>query len=110
MQTLLNITDVAKQRIRELISSRKKTTLGIRIAITTKGCSGLSYKVEFADKILEKEEKLTIEDLIILIDPKSVLFIIGSTMDYVDNKIQSGFVFQNPNQKGSCGCGESFYV
>jgi iron-sulfur cluster assembly protein len=110
MAQLLEVTDTAKERIRALISSRGKPTLGIRVGIKTRGCSGLAYKIEFADTPVQGDEKITLDDLNLFIDSKSILFMIGSVMDYVDDKVQSGFVFTNPNQKGSCGCGESFYV
>jgi iron-sulfur cluster assembly protein len=107
---LLQVSDAAQTRIRDLISSRGKPTAGIRVSIKTRGCSGLAYKVEFADEVINGDEKIILNDVVLLIDSKAILFMIGSVMDYVDDKVQSGFVFQNPNQKGSCGCGESFYV
>ena len=110
MRELLQVTDAARERIWELISSRNKPTAGIRVGIKTRGCSGLAYKIEFADEIIKGDEKIILNDVMLLIDSKSILFMVGSVMDYVDDKVQSGFVFTNPNQKGSCGCGESFYV
>jgi iron-sulfur cluster assembly protein len=110
MKPLLEVTQAAENRIAELIASRNKPTLGIRLGIKTRGCSGLAYKIEFADEIFKGDEKIVLNDLVLLIDSKAILFMIGSVMDYVDDKVQSGFVFTNPNQKGSCGCGESFYV
>lgn len=108
--SFLQVTQAAQSRMIDLITSRGKPTAGIRVSIKTRGCSGLAYKVEFADEIINTDEKIILNDLVLLIDSKAILFMIGSVMDYVDDKVQSGFVFQNPNQKGSCGCGESFYV
>ncbi len=108
--SFLQVTQAAQNRMTDLIASRGKPTAGIRVSIKTRGCSGLAYKVEFADEIINGDEKIILNNLLLLIDSKAILFMIGSIMDYVDDKVQSGFVFQNPNQKGSCGCGESFYV
>ena len=108
--SFLQVTQSAQTRMIDLIANRGKPTAGIRVSIKTRGCSGLAYKVEFADEIINSDEKIILNDLVLLIDSKAILFMIGSVMDYVDNKVQSGFIFQNPNQKGSCGCGESFYV
>lgn len=106
----LTLTDSAFQRVKLLLASRGKPSVGIRIGIRTKGCSGLSYALEFADEQNPHDEILKIEDITILIDPKAVLFILGTEMDYVEEKMQSGFVFRNPNEKGRCGCGKSFHV
>jgi iron-sulfur cluster assembly protein len=107
---IITITDSAICRIKELIAKRDKPTAGIRIAIRTKGCSGLSYTIEYADDIKQGDEKIKIDDTSLFIDPKAVLFIIGSEMDYEDGVMQKGFIFRNPNEKGRCGCGQSFTV
>lgn len=107
---ILSVTEAAADRIAQLISIRDKPTAGIRIAIRTKGCSGLSYTIEYADEIKQGDEVITLPDASIFIDPKAVLFIIGTEMDYEDGVLQKGFVFKNPNEKGRCGCGQSFTV
>lgn len=109
-QQIIKITDAAVGRIKELISKREKPTAGIRIAIRTKGCSGLSYTIEYADDIKQGDEIIQIDNTTLFIDPKAVLFIIGTEMDYEDGVMQKGFVFKNPNEKGRCGCGQSFTV
>jgi iron-sulfur cluster assembly protein len=106
----LTITDTALNRVKALLASRGKPSAGIRIGIRTKGCSGLSYALEYADEENPLDEVMKIEDVTILIDPKAILFILGTEMDYVEEKMQSGFVFRNPNEKGRCGCGKSFHV
>lgn len=106
----ITITDTAFDRVKALLSTRGKPSVGIRIGIRTKGCSGLSYSLEYADEQNPLDEVVTIEDVTILIDPKAILFILGTEMDYVEEKMQSGFVFRNPNEKGRCGCGKSFHV
>ena len=74
------------------------------------GCSGLAYTLEFADRIDSFDEVVIDKDVTVLIDPKAVMFLIGSEMDFVEEKLTSGFTFNNPNEKGKCGCGESFHV
>jgi iron-sulfur cluster assembly protein len=98
------------ERVRELIDKRGKPTFGIRIGVRSKGCSGLSYTIEYADARGVGDEMIEQDDVRILIDPKASLFIFGTEMDFVEEKLQSGFVFRNPNEKGRCGCGESFHV
>ena len=107
---MLNVTPSAVNHIKEMISSRGKTTLGIKVGINTKGCSGLSYTMEFVDQIDDNDEMIVIDDVKIFIDKKASLFLIGTEMDYEKGELESGFKFINPNEKGRCGCGESFHV
>lgn len=107
---LLTITEAAAQRINVLLKGRGKPSCGIRIGIRSKGCSGLSYTLEFADEAGPYDDVVEAHGVKILIDPKAVMFILGSEMDYVEDKLASGFIFNNPNEKGRCGCGESFHV
>jgi iron-sulfur cluster assembly protein len=107
---LMAVTPAAAERVKALIESRGKPTAGIRIGVRTKGCSGLSYTLEFADSQQPMDEVVETEGVKLLIDPKASLFLIGTEMDYEEEKLKSGFVFKNPNEKGRCGCGESFHV
>ncbi len=107
---MMAVTDAAAQQVRALLDGRGKPSLGIRIGVRTKGCSGMSYTLEFADEKAPFDEELNDKGVTILIDPKATMFIIGTEMDYVEDKLESGFVFVNPNEKGRCGCGESFHV
>lgn len=106
----IQVTESALDRVRVLLSQRGKESAGIRIGIRTKGCSGLSYTLEYADEKNPLEEVVEIDEVTLLIDPKALMFILGTEMDYVEDKMQSGFVFRNPNEKGRCGCGKSFHV
>ncbi|OEJ65213.1 HesB/IscA family protein [Magnetovibrio blakemorei] len=106
----INMTPAAIDQVKALLASRGKPSAGIRIGVRTKGCSGLSYTLEFADEVGEFDEELEVDGVKVLIDPKATMFIIGTEMDYVTDKLESGFVFTNPNEKGRCGCGESFHV
>jgi len=109
-QGILTITEAAAARIKALLDGRGKPSSGIRIGVRSKGCSGLSYTLEFADAIGPYDDVVEAYGVKVLVDPKAVMFILGSQMDYVEDKLSSGFVFQNPNEKGKCGCGESFHV
>jgi iron-sulfur cluster assembly protein len=106
----INLTAAAVARVKALLDKRGKPSAGIRIGVKTKGCSGLSYTLEFADQKGPMDEVVQQDGVTVLIDPKATLFILGTEMDYIEEKIQSGFVFKNPNEKGRCGCGESFHV
>ncbi len=106
----IEITPAAILQVRALLESRGKPSLGIRISVRTKGCSGMSYTLEFADEKGDFDEEVKVDDITVLIDPKATMFILGTEMDYVEDKLESGFVFNNPNEKGRCGCGESFHV
>ena len=104
------VTDAAAERIQALLAKRDKPSLGIRVGIRSRGCSGMTYTLEYADEKGKFDEIVQDKGVTILIDPKASMFIIGTEMDYVEDKLQSGFTFRNPNEKGRCGCGESFHV
>jgi len=104
------VTDAAAKRIQALLAQRGKPSAGIRIGVRARGCSGLTYTLEYADEKGRLDEVVQDKGVTILIDPKATMFIIGTEMDYVEDKLQSGFTFRNPNEKGRCGCGESFHV
>jgi iron-sulfur cluster assembly protein len=106
----VTITERAAIHVRALMEKRAKPAVGIKVGIRTRGCSGLSYTIEYADEIGKFDEVIEDKGVRVLIDPKAVMFLIGTEMDFVDEKFKSGFVFNNPNAKGSCGCGESFSV
>ena len=107
--TVITLTDAAAARVRHLLAQREGA-MALRIGVKSKGCSGLSYSVEYAEAKRPQDEMVEDKGVTVFIDPKATLFILGSEMDYVEDKLQSGFVFRNPNEKGRCGCGESFHV
>ena len=107
---MITVTTNALHQIKKLITSRENIPAGIKVGINTKGCSGLSYTLEYVDQIDVKDEVFQFDDIKIFIDPKSSLFLIGTEVDYVEGELESGFRFVNPNEKGRCGCGESFKV
>lgn len=106
----INVTERAADRVKALLAARGKPSAGIRIGVRTKGCSGLSYTLEYADAKGPFDEVVEAFGVTLLIDPKATMFVLGTEMDYVEEKLQTGFVFKNPNEKGRCGCGESFHV
>jgi iron-sulfur cluster assembly protein len=110
MASLLTITDNAANRIKHLLSQRGKPSAGVKVGVKSGGCSGLSYTFEYADDISPYDEVVREKDVTLVIDPKAVLYLVGTQMDFVEEKLKSGFVFTNPNEKGRCGCGESFHV
>jgi iron-sulfur cluster assembly protein len=107
---VLSVTDAAAARIRTLLAKRGKPSAGVRLGVRARGCSGLSYTLEYADERGKFDEVVEDKGVTILVDPKAVMFVLGTEMDYVEEKLQSGFMFRNPNEKGRCGCGESFHV
>ncbi len=106
----ITFTDAAVKRMSTLLAERGNPSVGVRIGVRTRGCSGLSYTLEFADEKEPMDQVVEVAGMNVLIDPKAALFIIGTEMDFVEGELESGFVFRNPNEKGRCGCGESFRV
>ena len=107
---IIEVTDVATDKIKDLLEKRGKESAGIRVGVKQGGCSGLAYYIEYADEIDKYDEVIESKGVKVLIQPKAVMYLLGTTMDYVSTNIKSGFVFQNPNEKDKCGCGESFRV
>lgn len=109
-QAPITITDAAAQRVKELIEQRAKQTAGIKVGVKSGGCSGLAYVIEYADTISKFDEVVHDKGVTIIIDPKAIMYLLGTIMDYKEEKLKSGFLFVNPNAKGECGCGESFHA
>ncbi len=108
--TVMTLTDAAAERVRHLLAARSEPADGLRIGIRTGGCSGMAYEMAFAAEKAPLDEVVDDKGVRIYVDSKALMFLIGTEMDYVVDKLQSGFVFNNPNEKGRCGCGESFHV
>ncbi len=109
----LTITDKALAEIKEMLTARKEPCEGIKVSVRTRGCSGMSYTIEYAvkEKNISKFDDVVMRDgVTVFIDPKASMFLIGSEMIYKTDDLTSGFDFVNPNEKGRCGCGESFKV
>jgi iron-sulfur cluster assembly protein len=106
---LMQLTDAAAARLSALYEGGEAGKL-LRIAVSTKGCSGMSYEMNWVEAATPQDEVVTSRGLTVLVDRKASLFLIGTTMDYKVDKLTAGFTFENPNEKGRCGCGESFHV
>lgn len=106
------LTERAADRIKELMSS-KEDAAGVRVSVRRRGCNGYSYTMNYAtqeDIKQTKDEIVNSHGVKVLVDPKAIFFIVGTTMDFVETELSSEFTFTNPNSKGECGCGESFNV
>ena len=107
---ILSITDQASARVQEIVKGAESDVIGLRIGIKTAGCSGLQYNVEFAKEQQPFEDAIDVNGVRVLIDPAAVMFLVGTEMDWVEDKFNSSFVFNNPNETARCGCGESFSI
>jgi iron-sulfur cluster assembly protein len=111
MTNILTVTEQASAQLKKIIDTAPVDTIGIIVCIDKSGCNGYSYKLDFAKKNdvenLEFIEKDTVK---VFIDPKATMFLLGSEMDYSTDKLSSRFTFKNPNEKSTCGCGESFSI
>lgn len=104
------LTPSAEARIAELMSGAPEGAIGVKLSTPRRGCSGLAYSVDYVTQEAAFDEKIETPGGTFYIDGASVLYLVGSTMDWVEDDFTAGFVFNNPNAKGSCGCGESFTV
>ena len=104
------LTPAAEARIAELMGKAPPGTVGVKLSTPRRGCSGLAYSVDYVSDAHPFDEKIATPGGVFYIDGGSVLYLVGSTMDWVEDDFTAGFVFANPNAKGSCGCGESFTV
>jgi iron-sulfur cluster assembly protein len=109
MPPLMQLSDSAAERLRALYA-RGQEGKKLRIGVSTKGCSGMSYDLSWVDEAGPGDEVVTDKGVTVLVERKATLFLIGTTMDYQSTALSSGFTFVNPNEKGRCGCGESFHV
>ena len=107
---ILSLTNKAMERIKYIMSKAPKNTIGIRFGVKTGGCSGMTYDVSYTSEEKNNDEKVVRDNISIYIDASATLFLIGSEVDWKHDKLQSSFVFKNPNETARCGCGESFTV
>lgn len=106
----VTLTPAAEQRIAELMSKAPAGAIGVKLSTPRRGCSGLAYSVDYVTEEVKFDEKIETPGGAFYIDGASVLYLVGSTMDWREDDFAAGFVFENPNAKGACGCGESFTV
>ncbi|MEG8045120.1 iron-sulfur cluster assembly accessory protein [Sphingomonas aerolata] len=106
----LNLTATAHARIADLMARAPEESIGVKLSTPKRGCSGLAYSVDYVSEAKPFDERIDTPGGTLFVDGGSILYLIGSTMDWVEDDFTAGFVFQNPNAKGACGCGESFTV
>jgi iron-sulfur cluster assembly protein len=103
----MRLTEAAALRIKDVMARAEKPVAGVRVGVKNGGCAGMEYTMEYADEVKPTDEVVEDKGVKILVDPKAVLFLLGTEMDYKADKMQAQFVFNNPNQVSACGCGES---
>ena len=104
------LTPAAEQRVADLMAGAPEGAIGAKLSTPRRGCSGLAYSVDYVSEAAPFDERIETPGGLFFIDGASVLYLVGSTMDWVEDDFTAGFTFQNPNAKGACGCGESFTV
>ncbi len=107
---VVRLTDAAAQRVREIMDAAEKPVAGLRVGVKNGGCAGMSYTMEWAEDVGPYDEIIEDKGVKVLIDPKAVMFLLGTEMDFKADKLSSGFTFNNPNQTAACGCGESVTI
>jgi iron-sulfur cluster assembly protein len=104
---VMRLSDAAAERIKAIVARADKPIAGVRVGVRNGGCAGMAYTMEYAERVDPTDEVVEDKGVRILIDPKAVLFLLGTEMDYKIDKLSAQFVFNNPNQTSACGCGES---
>ena len=110
MTNIINISNSASERIREIIAKGDDDAIGLRIAVKSGGCAGYSYDMDYVSEINPTDEVVEHDGVKVFVDQAAIMFLLGSTMDFKKEKFKSGFTFINPNETERCGCGESFSV
>lgn len=107
---VMTLTDAAARRVREIIQSSDQPIVGLKVGVKNGGCAGMEYTLDYAESFEAGVDVIEDKGVKIVIDPKAILFLLGTEMDYEVTKLSSGFVFNNPNQTSACGCGESVAI
>ena len=105
---VITLSDKAAERVKEIIAQAKEPIVGVRIGVESGGCAGMSYVMEYAKEANPNDEIIEDKGVKVLIDPKAIMYLLGTEMDYKKEELSSSFVFKNPNETERCGCGESF--
>ena len=109
-EPIIKLSNNAADRIKEIMSSAGQKKIGVRVGVKSGGCAGMSYIMEYAEDIKPNEEIIEDKGVKVIIDPKAVIYLLGTDMDYKKDNFSSQFIFKNPNETEKCGCGESFKV
>ncbi len=107
---VVTLTDVAAERMQEIMAAADEDFIGVRIGVKNGGCAGMEYTMDYAQEIAPLDEVVEENGIRVLIDPKAILFLLGTEIDFVTEKLSQRFVFTNPNQTDACGCGESVTI
>jgi|TARA_B100001939_G_C16793912_1_gene552562 iron-sulfur cluster assembly protein len=109
-EQIIKLSDNAAERIKQIMSKAENSAIGVRVGVKSGGCAGMSYVMEYANEIKPNEEVIEEKGVKVFIDPKAIMYLLGTEMDYKTEKFSSQFIFKNPNETERCGCGESFKV
>jgi len=109
-EQIIKLSQNAAERIKAIMSKAKDKAIGVRVGVKSGGCAGMSYIMEYAKDVKPNEEIIEDKGVKVLIDPKAIMYLLGTEMDYITEKFSSQFVFKNPNETERCGCGESFKI
>lgn len=104
---IMSLTDRAAERIQEIIESSDKPVIGVRVGVRNAGCAGMAYTLDYVTEPVAGDDHIAEKGVHVWVEPKATLFLLGTVMDFEETKMSSGFTFNNPNQEGACGCGES---
>jgi len=104
---IMSLTDAAAERVREIIEDSGKPLIGVRVGIKNAGCAGQAYTLSYVEAAIAGDDHVSDKGVEVFIEPKATLFLLGTVMDFEEEKLKAGFTFKNPNQTGECGCGES---
>ena len=107
---IIKLSNNAAERIKQIMSKAENSAIGVRVGVKSGGCAGMSYVMEYAKEIKPNEEVIDEKGVKVFIDPKAIIYLLGTEMDYKKEKFSSQFIFKNPNETERCGCGESFKV
>ena len=104
---LLSLTPSAIERLRDINKSSSNDNVAVKLGVKNGGCAGMAYTMDYINEVSQNDEVIKLDDITLVIDPKAILFLLGTEMDYEESTLNSGFIFNNPNQNDACGCGES---
>ena len=107
---VITLSDRAAERVKEIMASAKEPIVGVRVGVVSGGCAGMSYVMEYAKNTNPNDEIIEDKGVKVLIDPKAIMYLLGTEMDYKKEELSSTFIFKNPNETERCGCGESFKI
>lgn len=107
---VMSLTDAAAERVREIMANSDKPIAGVRVGVKNAGCAGMAYTMDYAEQADPMDDVVEEKGVKLFVDPKAVLFLLGTEMDYEVTQLKSGFVFKNPNETSACGCGESVTI